>query len=75
MSVEEVVARTFNLDVSDVTDQSSNETIEEWDSMGNLSLVAGLEEEFKVSIAIADAMEMTSVQEIKRVLKEYGVTL
>ena len=43
--------------------------------MGNLSLVAGLEEEFKVSIAIADAMEMTSVQEIKRVLKEYGVTL
>jgi len=75
VSVEEVVARTFNLDVSDVTDQSSNETIEEWDSMGNLSLVAGLEEEFKVSIAIADAMEMTSVQEIKRVLKEYGVTL
>ena len=75
MSVEEVVARTFNLDVSDVTDQSSNETIEEWDSMGNLSLVAGLEEEFNVSLAIADAMEMTSVQEIKRVLKEYGVTL
>ena len=73
VSVEEVVARVFNLDVSEVTDQSSKETLAEWDSMGNLSLITGLEEEFKVSIAIADAMEMTSVQHIKRILKDYGV--
>jgi acyl carrier protein len=73
MSVEEVVARVFNLDVSDVTDQSSKETLAEWDSMGHLSLITSLEEEFKVSIAIADAMEMTSVQHIKRILKDYKV--
>ena len=73
VSVEEVVARVFNLDVSEVTDQSSKETLAQWDSMGNLSLITGLEEEFKVSLAIADAMEMTSVQHIKRILKEYGV--
>lgn len=73
MSVEEVVARVFNLDPSEVTDQSSKETIAEWDSMGHLSLVTGLEEEFKVSLAIADAMEMTSIQHIKKILKDYGV--
>lgn len=73
VSVEEVVARVFNLDASEVTDQSSKETLAEWDSMGNLSLITGLEEEFKVSFAIADAMEMTSVQDIKRILKDYGV--
>jgi len=73
MSVEDVVARVFNLDASEVTDQSSRETIAGWDSMGHLSLVTGLEEEFKVSIAIADAMEMASVQHIKRILKDYGV--
>ena len=73
MSVEEVVARVFNLDASEVTDQSSKETLAEWDSMGHLSLITGLEEEFNVSIAIADAMEMTSVQHIKRILKDYGV--
>ena len=39
--------------------------------MGHLSLITGLEEEFNVSIAIADAMEMTSVQHIKRILKDY----
>ena len=73
MSVEEVVARIFSLDPSEVTDRSSKETIADWDSMGHLSLITGLEEEFKVSIAIADAMEMTSVQHIKRILKDYGV--
>jgi len=71
LSVEEVVARVFNLDASEVTDQSSRETLAEWDSMGHLSLITGLEEEFNVSIAIADAMEMTSVQHIKRILKDY----
>jgi acyl carrier protein len=73
MSVETVVARVFNVDPSEVTDQSSKETMAEWDSMGHLSLITGLQEEFKVSLAIADAMEMTSVQNIKRILKEYGV--
>jgi len=73
MSVEEVVARILSLDRSEVTDRSSKDTIAEWDSMGHLSLINGLEEEFKVSIAIADAMEMTSVQHIKRILKDYGV--
>jgi len=73
LSVEEVVARVFNLDASEVTDQSSRKTIAEWDSMGHLSLINGLEEEFKVSIAIADALEMTSVQRIKKILKDYKV--
>jgi acyl carrier protein len=75
MSVEAVVARVFNLDPAQVTDESSRDTIEEWDSMGNMSLVLGLEEEFKVSLSIADAMDMTSVQQIKKVLREYGVSL
>ena len=73
MSIEEVVAKVFKVDVTEVTDLSSKETLAEWDSMGHLSLVMSLEERFKVSLSIADAMEMTSVQHIKRILKEYGV--
>ena len=73
MRVEEVVARVFSLDPSEITDQSSKDTITEWDSMGHLSLITGLEEHFKVSLAIADAMAMTNVGQIKRVLKDYGV--
>jgi acyl carrier protein len=74
MRVEAVVARVLNVDPSDVNDQSSNETMAEWDSMAHLSLIAGLEEEFKVSLAVTDALEMTSVLRIKQILTEYGVS-
>ena len=75
MKVEAVVARTFHLDSSEVTDDSSRETLEAWDSMGHVSLITSLEDEFRVSLAISDAMEMTSVRDIKRILKDYGVVL
>ena len=74
-SVEQVVARVFNLDAAEVTEQSSKETIEEWDSMANMTLVMELEDAYKVSLSIADAMEMTSVLHIKRILRDYGVAL
>lgn len=75
MTVESIVAKVFNLDPEQITNASSQETIGEWDSMGHLSLVTGLEDQFKISIAISDAITMTSVEQIKRVLKEYGVAL
>lgn len=73
MTVEAIIAEVFNLDSADVTDALSKDTIAEWDSMGHLSLVTSLEERFHISIAIADAMDMTSVKKVKDVLKSYGV--
>ena len=74
MTVEAIIAKVFNLDPADVTGGASQDTIPEWDSMGHLSLVTSLEDHFKVSIAISDAMKMTSVANIKNVLKDYGVS-
>jgi acyl carrier protein len=74
MRVQELVANVFNLDPTEVTDASSKETIAEWDSMGHLSLITSLEERYKISLAISDAMEMTSVAKIKSVLKNYGIS-
>ena len=73
MTVEAIIAEVFNLDSADVTDALSKDAIAEWDSMGHLSLVTSLEERFHISIAIADAMDMTSVKKVKDVLKSYGV--
>jgi acyl carrier protein len=73
MTVEELVAKVFNLDTTEVTDASSKETIAEWDSMGHLSLITSLEERYKISLAISDAMEMTTVAKMKAILKQYGI--
>lgn len=69
-TVEAVVSRVFGVDVDE---GSSPETVEGWDSMGHLNLVAALEKSFNVSIDIGDAMEMVSVRKIKEILRDYGV--
>jgi acyl carrier protein len=69
-TVEAVVSRVFGVDVDE---DSSPETVEGWDSMGHLNLVAALEKSFDVSIDIGDAMEMVSVRRIKEILLDYGV--
>lgn len=73
MTVESVVATVFQIDKESVTEGSSRDTIEAWDSMGHLSLITALETEYKVQIAIADAMDMGSVRQIKEILRKYGV--
>jgi len=73
MTVEELVGKVFKINPEELSDTSSRNTIEQWDSMGHLALITALEEQFQVSISITDAMEMANIRKIKDVLKEYGV--
>jgi acyl carrier protein len=72
-TVEEVVARVFGVDPGTLDSASSPESVEGWDSMGHVNLVAALEAAFSVSIDIGDAMEMVSVKRIRELLLDYGV--
>jgi acyl carrier protein len=72
-TVEEVVSRVFGADPGSLDDGSSPESVEGWDSMGHLNLVAALEQEFGVSIDIGDVMEMVTVKKIREILLHYGV--
>jgi acyl carrier protein len=73
MTIEEIIGKVFQIDPDELDDSSSRETIEGWDSMGHLNLILGLEAAYKVNIAIADAMEMISVESIKAILSRYGI--
>ena len=72
-TVEEVVSRVFGVERGSIDESSCPETVEGWDSMGHLNLVAALEKTFNVSIDIGDAMEMVNVLKIRQILLEYGV--
>jgi acyl carrier protein len=72
-TVEDLVATVFGVERRSIDEGSSPETVEGWDSMGHLNLVLALERNFKLSIAVADAIEMANVKKIKDILREYGV--
>ena len=69
--VLEILKETFELDSVDKTYFQT--TCEAWDSMGQLNLVAELEDAFDVSLEPEEIGTMKSFDDIIRILKEKGV--
>lgn len=67
----EILKETFELDSVDTT--CSQQTCEAWDSMGQLNLVAELEDSFGVSLEPEEIGEMKSFNDIVNLLKAKGV--
>lgn len=72
--VRNVLAATFGISPSSVTDATSSANVEAWDSMNHLHLMVALEGEFGVSFDPEQAIELTSVQAIENALRALGVT-
>lgn len=73
--LHELVARVMNVNASSISDESGPESIESWTSFKGYVLLYELETEFKVKFTINEAMDVKKVLDIKRHLKNHGVTL
>lgn len=67
----EVLKETFELDTVDR--QISQQNCEAWDSMGQLNLVADLENAFDVSLEPEEIGDMKCFDDIVRILTSNGV--
>ena len=68
--VLEILKDVFELDTVDTT--CSQNTCDNWDSMGQLNLVAELEDIFDISLEPEEIGTMKSYNDIIRILKEKG---
>ncbi|WP_028902123.1 phosphopantetheine-binding protein [Prevotella sp. P6B4] len=71
----EAFVHVFGAQVGDLNDNYGKDTVEEWDSVHQLSLVAELEEAFDIMLDPEDIMEMTSYAKGKELLKKYEIEL
>lgn len=62
--VRRIVSDVFAVPIDQVTDESSPESIEAWDSMAHLNLVLSLEQEFAITFDLNEIAELTSVPAI-----------
>ena len=67
--------QVFGAKVEELNDNYGKETVDEWDSVHQLSLVAQLEEAFDIMFDPEDIMEMTSYAKGKELLQKYEVEL
>lgn len=65
----------FGAKIEDLTDDYGKETVDEWDSVHQLSLVAQFEDAFDIMLDPEDIMDLTSYTKGKEILKKYEVEL
>jgi acyl carrier protein len=63
----------FRIPAAEITFNSSQDTIERWDSIGHMHLCVALEDEFHVSFDDRQVVGMTSYESILRILSEASV--
>ena len=71
---EKVFIETFSI-TEDALEKLEYNQIEQWDSIGHMTLISELEDKFSISIDTDDIIDFSSYTKGKEILKKYKVSL
>jgi len=71
--LKQAIADVFGVDFNTVNDNTSVDTVQEWDSLKHLNLVLALESEFDISLTEEQTVQILSYPLIKAVLEEHDI--
>ena len=66
--LKQIIARVLQVSPDSVNDETSSQTLPQWDSMGHMNVIMALEIEFRVRFTVHEIMEMRDIPAVKRVL-------
>lgn len=69
----DLFAETLQVDVEMLNEDSSPDTVEQWDSLAAMNLVVAIEETFDVRLSTRDIMKMATIGVARQTLCEKGV--
>ena len=70
---DQIFIESFSIDKSKLGDNLEYNTIPEWDSVGHMSLIADLEEEFDIMMEMDDIIDFSSYKKGFELIAKYGV--
>ena len=65
----------FEIDKSQIGSELKYESIDEWDSIGHMSLIAELEDTFEISMEMDDIIDFSSYDKGIELLKKYDIKI
>lgn len=71
----QIISKVMDIPISELTDKSGPNTMENWDSYNGLLLVDELESEFNIKFSVEETYDVKSIADIKRHLVNHGVIL
>jgi acyl carrier protein len=68
--VTEVFRRVLRVNAQRLPDDTRRGSLDEWDSLGHVMLVAALAEEFGIAVPPDRALQMHTLGDVKRIVRE-----
>lgn len=67
--IKNVMAAVFEIPAGDITDKTSPDILESWDSLKHMNLIVALEEEFNIQLTDEEILDMVNFPNIKNIIK------
>jgi acyl carrier protein len=71
-TVRELIALTFEVPPETITRETAREECPNWDSLGHLNLMLGLEDTFQITLTVEEIGRLSSVAAIVDYLRSVG---
>lgn len=68
--IKQIIADVFSVEVNEINENTSPESIDNWDSLGHMNLVTALEEELEISFDNDEIIEMMNFKLIMLIVSE-----
>jgi acyl carrier protein len=68
--IKSSIAKHFKVELELIVDDLMVGDIPQWDSLGHISLMSHLEQEFNLSIDVDQSLEMETIEDIVEILNE-----
>ena len=72
---QEIIAKALNVNFDKINESLKYNEIDEWDSIGHMTLISALEEEYKISFETDDIIDFSSFKKGIEILKKYKVNI
>jgi|SaaInlStandDraft_6_1057023.scaffolds.fasta_scaffold450717_1 acyl carrier protein len=69
--LKEVFATALDLETDEIEEDCTQDSLEDWDSLGHLNLISEIEKIFKVKVTMDEVMEMTTYAKVKKVVSDH----
>ena len=70
---QDIFIKSLSIDAKKFNDKIKYNEIPEWDSIGHMTLMSGLEEGFKITIDTDDIVDFSSFKKGFEILSKYGI--
>ena len=70
---DQVFIETFSVDKNELNDKLEYNTIEAWDSIGHMQMIAELEDAFEIEFEMDDIIDFNSYKKGFEILAKYGI--